>query len=489
MRIHPSSRAGSGQSPVDVAVLGAGAAGMLVALAAQARGARVLLVEPHAATASNFAISGGLFPAAGSRLQAAAGVLDGPAQWLEDLHAFAPADAVNERIASAVARALPEVVDFLHDVAGAPLRFLPDTVAPGHRTLRFHSVQPTSGAAFSAWMRQAVDARPGIDFVTRPAHARRAGTGFEIVWSGLDGGMRDPVRAAALVLAGGGFGADAGLVGRHIPAMAGALHNGSSTNDGSTIALGIAWGAALWGMDGYQGQGHANPGGATRLGMSIPPLGGVLVNRAGRRFVREDVGPSALAAHVLAQPGGRALEVFDAEIEARLGNASAYQAARAAGQVLEADTAEDLARQAGVDAEGLSATLAAVAAWAARTVPRTSGDRPRDDADPAGTPATGKAPATAIADPLGRAHFARVLQPPWRASWVTGALSHTQGGLLTDADGRVLGEDGLPLDGLYAAGGCAAGLVARGGEGYLPGNGLAQAFGLGWRVALALTGG
>jgi fumarate reductase flavoprotein subunit len=51
----------------------------------------------------------------------------------------------------------------------------------------------------------------------------------------------------------------------------------------------------------------------------------------------------------------------------------------------------------------------------------------------------------------------------------------------------VLGSDGRPLPGLYANGGCAAGLVARGGEGYLPGNGLAQAFGLGWRVAQALV--
>jgi fumarate reductase flavoprotein subunit len=88
---------------------------------------------------------------------------------------------------------------------------------------------------------------------------------------------------------------------------------------------------------------------------------------------------------------------------------------------------------------------------------------------------------------LGRERFARALQPPYRASWVTGALSHTQGGLLTDADGRVLGPDGRPLPGLLATGGCAAGLVARGGEGYLPGNGLAQAFGLGWRVAQALA--
>ena len=471
----------------DTAVLGAGAAGMLIALAAQARGQRVLLVEPRAGAASNFAISGGLFPAAGSRLQAAAGVRDSPEDWLRDLHAFAPEGAVNERIATAVAEALPRVVDFLLDQAGAPVRFLPDTVAPGHRVLRFHSVQPASGAAFAAWFRSAVQARSGIVFAPHRARPRRCASGFEIDWE--DGSPA--ARADALVLAGGGFGGDAAMVARHIPAMAGALHNGSATNDGSTIALGVAWGAALWGMDGYQGQGHTNPGGATRLGMSIPPLGGVLVNRDGRRFVREDVGPSALAAHVLAQPGGRALEVFDAAIEAHLGNASAYQAARAAGQVLEADSVDGLARQAGVDAQALRRTLADVAVWAARSAASADGSmhpgagRARD-ASAQGDVAAG-ADERPGADPLGRERFPRALVPPYRASWVTGALSHTQGGLLTDADGRVLGSDGRPLPGLYANGGCAAGLVARGGEGYLPGNGLAQAFGLGWRVAQALV--
>src|SRR5690606_37991015 len=142
----------------------------------------------------------------------------------------------------------------------------------------------------------------------------------------------------------GGFGANPAMVARYIPGMAGALNNGSPTNDGSAIALGLTLGGQLWGMSGYQGQAHTHPGGATRLGMSIPALGGVMVNRAGRRFVREDLGPSALAPHVLAQADGLALEVFDAAIEAQLANHSAYRDALAAGRVLSADSVAELAR-------------------------------------------------------------------------------------------------------------------------------------------------
>ena len=62
---------------------------------------------------------------------------------------------------------------------------------------------------------------------------------------------------------------------------------------------------------------------------------------------------------------------------------------------------------------------------------------------------------------------------------MTGALAHTQGGLRVDDRARVLRADGAPIAGLYAAGGAAAGLSGKGGDGYLPGNGFGQCFPLG----------
>ncbi|MBL8384116.1 MAG: FAD-binding protein [Burkholderiales bacterium] len=442
---------------VDLAVLGAGAAGMAAALFAARRGLSVAIVDPHFSVPNNLFISGGLFPAAGSALQRAAGIADAPDAWLADLRAFAGA-AVNERIAGAVAAALPRLTDCLAAGFAAPLRFLPDMPAPGHRAARFHAVTPASGRALHAWLRQAIAARPAITCCADlPIDAvTRAATGFEI-----DVGTTR-VAAAHLLLAGGGFGGNAALVAEFIPAMRGAIHSGSPTHDGSVMALARGWGAALAGMDGYQGQGHTNPGGATRLGMSLPALGAVMVDRTGRRFVREDLGPSALAARVLACPGGVALEVFDARIEAQLGDHSAYGEARAAGRILAADDVDALAAAAGVPAAALAATLDACARHVA------------------GTP-----------DPLGRRDFAHRLTPPYRASWVTGALAHTQGGVVTDAAARVLDAGDRPIPGLLAAGGCAAGLAGRGGDGYLPGNGLAQSFGLAWLAAegLARAGG
>jgi hypothetical protein len=190
----------------------------------------VLLVDPHTDHPNNLAISGGLFPGAGSALQIQAGVSDSPDLWLADLRAFA-GDSVNERIATSVAQALPEVVNFLTRELNAPIHFLPDVVSTGHHQCRFHSTLPASGAALHQCLRQQAQAHELIHLCPRPVTVVPVGTGFE----GTDGTSR--WRASHVMLAGGGFGAHPTWVAQHIPAMRGALYNGADHNDGSTIAF------------------------------------------------------------------------------------------------------------------------------------------------------------------------------------------------------------------------------------------------------------
>lgn len=67
---------------------------------------------------------------------------------------------------------------------------------------------------------------------------------------------------------------------------------------------------------------------------------------------------------------------------------------------------------------------------------------------------------------------------------VTGAVTHTLGGIRADADGRVLRADAAPVEGLYAAG-VDVGGVASGGYA----SGLAQALVLGLAAAETIAGG
>jgi len=64
----------------------------------------------------------------------------------------------------------------------------------------------------------------------------------------------------------------------------------------------------------------------------------------------------------------------------------------------------------------------------------------------------------------------KLREPPFTAVRVRAAVTHTIGGLRVDANARVLGEDGSPVPGLYAAGADAGGIFTGG-----YGSGLAAA--------------
>jgi fumarate reductase flavoprotein subunit len=68
---------------------------------------------------------------------------------------------------------------------------------------------------------------------------------------------------------------------------------------------------------------------------------------------------------------------------------------------------------------------------------------------------------------------------------VTGALFHTQGGLVVDGNARVMREDGTALPNLFAVGGAACGVSGSKAKGYLSGNGLLSAVALGRVAGLA----
>ncbi len=74
---------------------------------------------------------------------------------------------------------------------------------------------------------------------------------------------------------------------------------------------------------------------------------------------------------------------------------------------------------------------------------------------------------------------AQLLQAPYYAARVTGALFHTQGGLVIDTDARVLKADGTRFPNLLAGGGATRGLSGDDCFGYLAGNGLLSATTLG----------
>ncbi|HST26481.1 MAG TPA: FAD-binding protein [Gaiellaceae bacterium] len=85
---------------------------------------------------------------------------------------------------------------------------------------------------------------------------------------------------------------------------------------------------------------------------------------------------------------------------------------------------------------------------------------------------------------LGQLCSPKLARPPYTAVRIVAGVTHTIGGLLVDAEARVLRWDETPIDGLFVAG-VDAGLVASGGYA----SGLAQALVLGLAAAESIAAG
>lgn len=437
---------------VPVLIVGAGAAGLTAALAARDAGAEVMVLERDAVPQGSTALSSGLIPAAATRFQKAKGIVDTAEQFARDIQAKAKGRAEPGLVATLTANIGP-TLEWLSDAHGVPFEVVEGFLYPGHSALRMHGTPRRTGAELMACLTDAAG-RAGVDIVTA-AHVHAlyvAGDRVAGVHLDRPDGTSEAIGCEALVLACSGFGGNEELVRRYIPEMAAALFFGHTGNKGDALAWGAALGAATRDLGAYQGHGSVASPHNILVTWALMMEGGFQVNAAGQRFSNEHQGYSEQAVAVLAQPGGVAWNIYDEHLH-RLGlEFQDYRDAVAAGAVHSAPDIQSLATRLGLPGEALAGTLAATKAMAAGVA----------------------------VDPFGRDFTTKsVLAPPFYGVKVTGALFHTQGGLLVDEHARVLRADGRPLPNLFAAGGAACGVSGPECAGYLSGNGLLAAVGLG----------
>ena len=430
-------------------VVGAGACGMVAALAAARRGVRVLILEKGNAPGGNTTRSTGLIPAAGTRLQREAGVpADTPELMAGDILEKNGYESDPE-ITRLLCEKSGSLVEWLMDEIGCEMLCYTDFLYPGQSRHRMHGPEESYGSELVRQLECAIRDEPRIELRTdTPVE--------ELLWDGSRvTGVETAygtTEAGAVILALNGFGGDREMVREYLGQEAAtALYYGSPNNTGEGIRWGVDLGAATGHMSSYQGHASVAFPDGPLVTWAVVVNGAILVNREGERFGYETVGYSEYAGAVMAQPGGQAWEVFDEEVyEASLG--TRFDEVVEAGKVRRFENLEELAETFGLPAGTLEAT-----------VERTNRS------------ARGLAP-----DPFGRDEFSGgSLEPPFYGVHVRGALFHTQGGLKVDSHARVLKRDGDHIPGLYAGGGTAVGLSGSGYRGYSSGNGLLAATVLG----------
>lgn len=444
------------ESIVPVLIIGGGACGLTAALAAKEGGVDPLVLERDAKPTGSTSLSSGLIPAAGTREQRRKGIEDSAELFASDIVAKAK-NQTDPDMAMFVAQASGPTVDWLEETHGLEFRLVEGFLYPGHSVHRMHGPDTRMGADLEAGLLRATQ-NAGIDIMSN-AHVQN-------LYADIDGRIRgvridrtdgsaENVGCDALVLACNGYGGNPAMVKKYIPEIAEAPYFGHVGNQGDAVKWGLELGAAVADMGSYQGHGAvAHPQGMTVIWCSLSE-GGFQVNTHGKRFSHENRGYSEQALDVVNQPGQVAWIIYDERCQEPGLDFSEYRRLREMGGVKSGDSVAELAARTSLPVEALKQTFEEV------------GEMVRGNKeDPFGRDFTGK-PA---------------LEPPYLAAQVTGALFHTQGGLVIDDGAWVMLTNGTRHINLFAGGGAARGLSGPSRWGYLSGNGLLTATTLG-RIA------
>jgi tricarballylate dehydrogenase len=261
--------------------------------------------------------------------------------------------------------------------------------------------------------------------------------------AGRDGTTTIP--ADAVVLAAGGFQADATMMREHFGPRGDSLKlisPGTGYNTGDGIRMAMAVGARVSGDWNGMHIEPVDPRAKNAAPVVLVYPYGIVVDQNARRFVDEGSGLVHETWERFSRkihfetPGGKAYAVLDS----RLLDIPGYERAiRSEVPPHKADTLADLARLIGVDAAALEATVADYNRAA-------TGDPARFDA----SRCDGLAAGSGLDPP--KSNWARaIVKPPFLAYPSVGAVAYTFGGLATNEKAELLGPHG-PLPGLYAAG-------------------------------------
>jgi tricarballylate dehydrogenase len=286
-------------------------------------------------------------------------------------------------------------------------------------------------------------------------HVRRGGRSFDIA-------------AKAVVLASGGFEANAEWRTRYLgPGWDLAKVRGTRFNTGDGIRMALEAGAMPWGnwsgCHAVAWDRNAPEFGDLAVGDNFQKHSypfGLIVNVTGRRFVDEgaDFRNYTYAKYgrvILDQPAQTAWQVFDAKVLHLLREEYRIRQVTKA----RADTIEELAQKLeGIDRQAFIAEIAAYN----RAVRQ---DIPFDPTVKDGRRTEGLA--------VPKSNWANTIDtPPFEAYQVTCGVTFTFGGLRIDTSARVIDTEGEPIPGLFAAGELVGGLFYfnyPGGTGLLSG--------------------
>ena len=406
----------------DVVIIGAGGAGLSAAVAAREGGASVIVLEKMPIVGGNTNYATGGLNASETSIQAKMGISDSNEQYIEDT--MVGGKNINDlALVTEMVEKSAETVDWLIKL-GADLTDVGKMA--GSTNSRTH--RPTGGAAVGAHLSAALEKAAkaaGADIrlnqeVTKIINENGKAVG--VVVSTKDGEYT--IKAKAVIVATGGFGANPTLVESYKPELKGfgTTNHAGATGDALTWAK--DFNAALTDIEQIQTHPTVVPVKNLMITEAVRGNGAIMINRDGNRFCTEMATRDVMSAAILEQTGGTAYLMFDTSIRKSL---KAIETYASQGLLTEGATVAELAQKLGIPEATLEKTVTDYNSYVANGNDPDFGRK---------------------ASEMPRA----LVEGPYYVVEVGPAIHHTMGGLKINTKAEVIDTNGNVIPALYAAG-------------------------------------
>lgn len=442
----------------DIVVVGGGIAGLTAANRAAQLGLRALVLEKGTAEKylCNTRYTGGTLHVCMSDIMSGEEVL------LEMIERLC-AGVARPDLARAIAADAERAVRWLQ---GEGCKFLKASASPHHRWVLAPPGRTRPGLDWEGRAGDVLLRRLGANLEERGGVLRRGARASRLILedgrcvgvTAETGGAEIEIRAAAVVIADGGFQAAPDLLAKYITAAPGAIfQRNAETGTGDGLRMAEAAGADLRGMDRFYGHLLSIDAPHRERLWPYPYLdalvvAGILVGPDGTRFCDEGLG-GVYATNCVAQLPDplSATVVFDHAIWENAGKQGLISTnphlPKEGGTLHVAGTLDALA-----DTLGLSST---VLLETVGTYNQALDNKLLNSLSPTRSTVKGSP------QPIRTA--------PFYAAPVRPGITYTMGGIAIDGDARVLRPDDTAIDGLYAAGAATGGLEGGAKVGYVGG--------------------